>query len=462
MNRVERKKVFITGTLTILSFSFFLFIFFSALSCASENMENPSPEKMVMNGPCSHPGPPPGQSENGGFPPDRTAGRGFGQEDHGTSSCLVDHDISGEAFKSAADEENALRVEGDKSLTLDRIFVCKSAGNPGSMEAASFYGSNAGILVKDGASVTIKESSVTTTASGGNGVFSYGSGTDVILRDSLIRTTGGNSGGVMVAGGGSLTIYNGDIETWGDSAAPLRTDRGGGTLNVSGGQYISHGIGSPAIYSTAEVAVSEAVLGAISSEAVVVEGKNSVVLQNCRVTGNMEENRSENIQNIMIYQSMSGDADSGKGSFIMIGGNLVSRQGDMFYTTNTSSRIFLEDVDLSLSNGVLLKAAGNSNPRGWGKSGENGADCEFEAIHQKLAGKIIVDDISSLALSLSNHSEFQGAINNGNEGGRITVSLEGDSFWGLTGDSYISSFSGPDGNIETNGFSLYVNGRHYM
>ena len=62
--------------------------------------------------------------------------------------------------------------------------------------------------------------------------------------------------------------------------------------------------------------MSNATLNANNSEAVVVEGKNSVALIDSDITGNMSgtyQDDSENIQNVMIYQSMSGDADVGCG-----------------------------------------------------------------------------------------------------------------------------------------------------
>ena len=39
----------------------------------------------------------------------------------------------------------------------------------------------------------------------------------------------------------------------------------------------------------------------------------------------------------MIYQSMSGDADSGTSSFTMTGGSLTSKNGHVFHVTNTNA-----------------------------------------------------------------------------------------------------------------------------
>lgn len=61
-------------------------------------------------------------------------------------------------------------------------------------------------------------------------------------------------------------------------------------MTVDGGTYTSNGTGSPAVYSTADITVSNAVLLANGSEAVCIEGKNSLKLSNCDVTSSMPDN----------------------------------------------------------------------------------------------------------------------------------------------------------------------------
>jgi hypothetical protein len=379
--------------------------------------------------------------------------------DHGTYANKVDSDASGNLFVSSGDKENAVRVEGKVSVTLKDITVNKTAGEAGTGDTSNFYGSNAGLLALDGANVTIQNAKVTTTAKGGNGIFSYGSGTTVTVDKATIKTTKDSSGGVMVTGGGAMYVTDSDVDTKGGSSAALRTDRGGGKLVVKGGSYVSHGNGSPAIYCTADIAASDATLTATGSEAIVVEGKNSVALKNCAVSGKMIKDNVENLQNVMIYQSMSGDAASGKSSFTMEGGSLTSNNGDMFYVTNTACKVALTGVTLKLSNDCLLKVAGNDARNGWGVVGKNGGQCEFAAKSQTMGGKIKVDSISTLALSLSDKSNFTGSINAEKEGGKVSVSLATSSEWTLTADSYISEFSGSLDSVKTNGHALYVAGK---
>lgn len=395
-----------------------------------------------------------------------TAGGGFGGSGtvtQGTAATNIKEDgnYSDEAFYSSGADENALRITG-ATVTLDNITVEKTAGDSSNTEDGDFYGQNAALLATDGATVTTEGATVTSQAVNGNGVFSYGEGTTVIIADSTIQTTERNSGGLQTTGGAQMNASNLTVTTQGASAAAIRSDRGGGTVSVDGGSYETSGTGSPAVYSTADITVSNAVLSATASEAIVVEGKNSVVLNNCTTTGNMQgtygTDSEQHIHNIMIYQSMSGDAAIGHATFQASGGSITSQNGDMFYITNTSCDISLAGVELVLANDILLSVEGNDASRGWGTAGANGGTVNFAAETQTMQGLIHVDEISSLKLELANASTFTGAINADGQEGEVSVSLDETSQWILTGDSYITSFEGDAGSVERNGFSLYVNG----
>ena len=352
------------------------------------------------------------------------------------------------------------------AVTLDGVTVDKSAGATSNTEDGDFYGMNAALLAMNGATVTIKNATVTSSAQNGNGVFSYGSGTTVNISDSTITTTADNSGGIQTTGGGTTSASNLVVETSGNSSAAIRSDRSGGTVNVSGGAYTSNGYNSPAVYSTADITVKNANLTANNSEALVIEGKNSITLEDCYVTGNMSDtkgtNSSENVHNVMIYQSMSGDADVGTSVFSMTGGSLVGSSGDMFYITNTHCLLTLSGVNIvnNDADGALLRVVGNSASRGWGTAGSNGAQVEFAADGQTLAGDIIVDTISNLTMTMKNGSTFTGTINvvDNAEGGTAVsdnaiVTIENGCTWSLTGNCTLTSLTN-NGTINFNGYTI--------
>lgn len=290
----------------------------------------------------------PGENTPDGQPPEKPDGEpggnapggqpgGFGRSSEvtqGTAANTIDTDgsYSSTTYRSTGDDENALRIDG-VTVTLSGITVEKSGGSTSNTENGDFYGVNAALLATDGATVNIKNATVKSSAQNGNGVFSYGSGTTVNISDSKITTTADNSGGIQTTGGGTTNASNLTVDTSGNSSAAIRSDRGGGTVNVKGGSYTSNGYNSPAVYSTANITIADADLTATNSEALVIEGKNSITLTDCNVSGNMSDTKgsssSENVHNIMIYQSMSGDADVGTSSLSMTGGTLTSNNGDV-------------------------------------------------------------------------------------------------------------------------------------
>ena len=404
------------------------------------------------------------KEEFGGGMPMGQNSFGANGTDNGTAANSIEDNaaLSDTAFTSGGDDENALRAD-NVTAALNNVTITKT-GSSSNTENGDFYGMNAAFLAENGANITITGGEVTTDAVNGNGIFSYGSGTVVNVSGTKIRTSQRNSGGIQTTGGGVMNADDLDIETSGNSSAAIRSDRGGGTVTVNGGKYTTNGTGSPAIYSTADITVSDAALTANNSEGVVVEGKNSVKLENCTVSGKMQgtyNDDSENIHCIMIYQSMSGDADVGEAYFEASGGEITSLAGDMFYVTNTSCEIKLSDVKFNMADGVFLRAVGNTSSRGWGKKGENGADVKMSLASQSVSGDIVVDDISTLDLTLSS-SDITGAINSDNSSGSIVLTLDGSSSITLTGDSYVTEFNGDILQINSGNFHFYVNGEKLL
>ena len=408
------------------------------------------------------PGNPPAGAP-GGNPPGGAPGGGSASVDTGSGAYILadGETLNGGTYTSNNADENAIRSEGTTTATLSNVTVEKS-GDASSNDASSFYGLDAAILALDNSTLTINGGTITATGEGANGVFAY-DGATINISDTTINVSGGNAGGIEVSGGATLNATNLTVNS--TVKAAIRSDRGGGNLTVNGGTYTTSGSsGAPAIYSTANVVVSNATLTANDSEAVVVEGLNSVTLTDCTVTGDMQgtygSNSGENIHNVMLYQSMSGDAETGTSSFSMTGGSLTSKNGDMFYVTNTDSVISLSGVALSLASGTnLLTVAGNDGSRGWGTAGSNGGKVTFNLDGQTLSGNIAVDSISTLTMNLTKSSNYTGAVNSdGTTASSLSVTLDSTSSWTLTADSYITSFTGNLNNVNLNGHILYVNG----
>ncbi len=464
--------------LTCITFGLVLAGFVSCKEKSSTSAESSS---------VSRPGEPPSGERPSGTPPSKPGegggkGGGFGG---GSSSSDIDYSgaveitasesQNGKTYASDTADQSALLVATSDSVTITNPTVTKTGSSNGG-DSCNFYGLNAAVLVKDGSTTTITGGTITSDASGANGVFSYGGnggknggegdGTKVIIRDTTITTTGSGSGGIMTTGGGITEAYNLTVTTNGQSSAAIRTDRGGGTVTVDGGTYTSNGLGSPAIYSTADITVSNASLVSNLSEGVCIEGKNSITLNNCSLTANntKRNGNAKFLDSIMIYQSMSGDADSGTSSFTMNGGSLTSKSGHIFHVTNTNAIISLSGVNLINEDDedILLSVCAD----GW-----NGASniATLNAVSQKLDGTILVGSDSTLTFNLSDGSSFTGCISGtisnaagdsvSSSVGTVNVTLDSTSTWTLTADTYITSFTGDSSRVNSNGYTLYVNGK---
>ena len=396
---------------------------------------------------------------------------GPGGQDSGVDSYAAaneyssDETVSDTSLESTETNENAALVSNGAEVTFNNDAISRTSSDSQGGDNSSFYGVGAAVLATDGTAY-VKDSTITTDSKGGAGLFAYGDGT-VYAADTDISTQQDTSGGIHAAGGGKLYAWDLSVETNGESSAAIRSDRGGGTMVVDGGTYTSNGVGSPAVYCTADIAVNNAELTANGSEAVCIEGLNSLRLYNSNLTGNMsDDDQNDTTWTVILYQSMSGDSEVGNSTFQMDGGTITSKNGGLFYTTNTECTIALKDVDITYNDDseFFLQCTGNNNQRGWGQSGSNGSDCNFTADSQDMKGNVIWDSISDLDFYMTNRSTLEGAFVNdetyaGNGGdGYCNVVIDKDSTWTVTGDSKITSLSNAGTITDADGKTVSVVG----
>ena len=376
-----------------------------------------------------------------------------------------DETVSDTSLESTGTDENAALVSNGAEVTFNNDAISRTSSDSQGGDNSSFYGVGAAVLATDG-NAYVKDSTVSTDSKGGAGLFAYGDGT-VYAADTNITTQQDTSGGIHAAGGGTLYAWDLNVETNGESSAAIRSDRGGGKMVVDGGTYTSNGVGSPAVYCTADIAVNNAELTANGSEAVCIEGLNSLRLYNSNLTGNMsDDDQNDTTWTVILYQSMSGDSEVGNSTFQMDGGTITSQNGGLFYTTNTECTIALKDVDITYNDDseFFLQCTGNNNQRGWGQSGANGSDCSFTADSQDMKGNVIWDSISDLDFYMTNGSTLEGAFVNdetyaGNGGdGYCNVVIDKESTWTVTGDSTITSMSNAGTITDADGKTVSIVG----
>lgn len=348
-------------------------------------------------------------------------------------------------YTSSADNVSAVYVRNGGNLTLVNPTI-ETSGNTTSNDDSSFFGLNAAVIAAANSSVTVLGGAITTTGTGANGAFATGENASIRLSGTTINATGDGGHGVMATNGGLLTLEDVKIITTGANAAPLATDRGSGTVNVTNGSVASFGRDSPGVYSTGVVTVDGTNITSTSSEAAVIEGSNSITLSNATLVGSA----GTRDRGIMIYQSMSGDAEPGQGTFTMTGGSYTwtSTTGPAFYVTNTNASITLSNVTVMSNASELLNAsAGN-----WGTRGSNGGTVIFVAENETLEGSIVADAASSITTELLNSTTLSGAIVN------ASLDIDPTSTWNVTGDSNLTVLVDAGGISGTHVTNIVGNG----
>ena len=375
-------------------------------------------------------------------------------------------------------DQNVALIQKNGKLSLDGTKLKKTV-NSKNDDSANFYGLDS-ILLANGknAVATVKNATLTSKATGANGIFATNKGT-VNVSNTKIKTTGkANSRSLDATYGGKINANKVKISTKGDHSAAAATDRGGGTVKNS--KVATKGTGSPLAYSTGTINFNNVTGTASGSQIAGMEGYNKIYLVNSNLTStNNKLSGSDPIKNgVIIYQSTSGDAEtsSSKSADFQAKDSTLKTaitSGAMFYVTNTTGKITLENTKLNFNNSKvdLLNVAGN-NFNGWGTKGKNGGHVTLIAKNQTLKGNIVVDSISSANVKLTDGSTYTGktsivankyATSSSKSKMPLAISVGSNSKWIVIGNSTVTNLNLADGgeivDSQGNKVTIIANGK---
>ena len=391
------------------------------------------------------PGPPPsgGEGDNPPGPPPSGGGdNSYNYTDY--KANVTDENVGSDELTATESDQSVVYITTN-NITFTEPNLIKLSGESSNIENSEFYGVNAAVLVQGG-EVSITGGTITTKAKGGNAICATNKGKVTISGTKIVSTAVSSGRGLHATYGGQINAVNVDISSTGVSCANLATDRGEGVVTCSGCQLSTTGAGSPLIYSTGQITVNNTKGTATGAQTVVVEGKNTANIFDkselyCYGTGNRN-----NIDNcgVMIYQSMSGDAEDGTGVLNCVDSTLeilkeseIYTTAPMFFVTNTKAVINLEDCRINYGSNIFLDIKGTTE---WGNEGSNGGEVTLNLNNQEIKGDITVDGISSLSIVMKN-SKITGTINTSKKAKSLSISLDSKSTITLTGNSYYTSLT---------------------
>jgi hypothetical protein len=308
-----------------------------------------------------------------------------------------DFTITAEADRSAFCAQNSGTSITLVTPTINSSATSSSATNSGLYglgAAVLAYGSSA--TTTSGGMVTVSGGTISTTSDNASGAFASGKGAAVTLASVDIYTTGGDAPAVAAAQAGTATVTGGTTLT--STAAEVAVLEGASTMTIS----------------------------------------NSTLL-----AANGNDNRG-------IYIHGSTTTGSGASTLSISGSSYVwsssSTSASAFHVYNQVTTINLTGVAITNpSTSALLRAAG----------GTSGSQVMLNGAGQTLAGDIVADAASTIALSLTGSSSLSGAINTAGTAGSISVTLDGGSTWTPTGNSYVDELNATTANFGSTAYTVY-------
>ncbi len=402
----------------------------------------------------------------------------------GSYSGVLDADgktVSAEndTAEAANSDQNTALAQNGGTLTLTGMTLNKS-GDSSNADNTNFYGTNSvSLTVGKQSTTTLDEVKINASSAGSNAIFATDSGT-VLARKVTINTSADNSRGLDATYGGTIVAGEVEATTKGNHCATVATDRGGGNISLVDAKLTTSGSGSPLLYSTGDIEVSDVTGTASGSQIAGMEGLNTILINNSTLESSVSgKTASDPVANgVIIYQSTSGDAETATGETATFQANNSTLKsaitsGSMFYFTNTKASVVLSNTTLDFDSdaAALITAAGNDS-NSWGQAGSNGATVTFTGRNQELKGNVSVDTISSVTLNLFDSSTWTGVAEivdnmSGSSGSAgsgslsatpMSVNVDGSSTWVVTGDVEVSKLNVAKGGkvVDTQGRTVSI------
>lgn len=363
---------------------------------------------------------------------------------NGYSQSSGTNTVTGQTYTSSSADENIVQVTGG-TLTMTDCTVTKSGGDTESDgDNSSFYGVNSALYSGgSGAVLNVSGGTITTAAKGCNSIFATNSGT-INASGVTISNTKDSSRGMHATYGGIITAENMDITTAGQSSSVVATDRGGGTVTVTGGSYTATGYNSAVLYSTGTITATSITGKSVQGEIAVIEGNNSITINSSNITSGSSK------RGMMILQSGSGDSEGYNGKITVTGGSLTMTDSSaplLEVPTNMTGTLTLTDVALTVPGGQLMYVDYNTQ---WSSYGGTGNLVLGTASTCSYTGSVDADATGTATVTVNSGVTWNGAVDTDNNAKATTVTVNEGGTWVLTADSYVD-------NLVNNG-TIYLNG----
>lgn len=331
--------------------------------------------------------------------------------------------LDGQTYSTTSSDYNVIQVTSG-TLNLNKATLTKS-GDTSNEDGSSFYGINSSVYVNGtNAVINMTGGNITSSCKGANGGFAYGSGV-LNISDVTIHNTGNLSRGIHATGGGTIVANNLNITTEGANSSVVATDRGGGTVTVTDGSYVTTGTDCAILYSTGTITANNATGSSAKGEVGVIEGDNTITINNCDFTSGSSS------RGLMILQSGSGDSQGYNGKITINGGKITLTTTAPLCEVPTviTGTLTMKDVDITMQSDTLMKV--DYNKRWENKYGGTG----------------------NLILQTGSSWTVKGIVYKDSYAKAVNVTVGQGVTWELTANTAVDTLVN-NGTIVTNGYTL--------
>lgn len=296
------------------------------------------------------------------------------------------------------------------------------------------------LLVQNGGVLTLRGADVNKTGDAGSPALSAATGSNAavsviggsaLLDDPILTTNGLGASAVFVSGDGArITLSDGFLVTNRDASAGLTAGRGA-IVEISGSDIVTEGEDSPGVYALGDVSVADSSISAAKSPAAVT-GAGSLRFFSSTLIGTGIELLSDDT------------ADVAACAVTLENGALTATaDAPLFLASHASCSLSLKNVLLTFASGDLLSVTSGA--------------LSMTAENQQLSGRIVCEEEGTLSLALTQGSSMTCCIEAALPQS-VSLSLDADSVWNVTADSYIGALADGDAtlaNIVGNGFTVF-------
>ena len=358
--------------------------------------------------------------------------------------------LTNETLSTTESDYNVVQVTNG-NLTLNNCTITKTGDtNSTDGDATSFYGINSAVYAKalnTTSVITMNGGSITTNSKGSNAVFAW-RGATIYVNDVTIHNYERVSRGLHATYEGVIVATNVDITTESETSSTIATDRGGGTVTVTGGSATAKGNRSAVLYSTGTITANNLTGVSELGEIADVEGDNGVIINNCTMTSGSSE------RGLMMLQSGSGDAQGSNAYITVTASTLTTTDADAplcEVPTKNVGTLTLTDVTLSVASGKLMYV--DYNTQWTTKNGTGNLLMYTTQDAWTYEGSVDADSYSNVNATVGENVTWKGCMDNDNDAMSSSVTVNANGVWVLTEDSYVDELVN-NGTIYTAGHNL--------